>query len=97
MAEKKKKKKENGASKTNTVKAQLKPERKKIRKKPLRSAQREENLKEITDVMCFCCNCTNIDVFIIYFDPTVFYIIHLWSTCASESGGRGGGVCRWRR
>ncbi|XP_073348934.1 ribosomal oxygenase 1 [Pagrus major] len=49
VAEKKKKKKENGASKVNTVKAQLKPERKKIRKKPLKSAQREENLKEITE------------------------------------------------
>ncbi|KAE8286673.1 Ribosomal oxygenase 1 Bifunctional lysine-specific demethylase and histidyl-hydroxylase NO66 [Larimichthys crocea] len=39
---KKRKRKENGVSKVNTVKAQLKPERKKMRKK---SAQREESLK----------------------------------------------------
>ncbi|TKS75499.1 Ribosomal oxygenase 1 [Collichthys lucidus] len=39
---KKRKRKENGVSKVNTVKAQLKPERKKMRKKLLKSAQREE-------------------------------------------------------
>lgn len=49
MVEKKKKRKrkENGVSKVNTVKAQLKPERKKMRKK---SAQREESLKGAAEV-----------------------------------------------
>lgn len=50
MAEKKKRKKENGASKVNTVKAQLKPERKKLKKKLLKSAQREESLRGVTEV-----------------------------------------------
>lgn len=50
MAEKKKKKRENGASKVNTVKAQLKPERKKLRKKLLKAAQREESHKGVTEV-----------------------------------------------
>lgn len=50
MANKKKKKKENGAGKVNTVKAQLKPERKNMRKKPRKSAQREESLKGTTGV-----------------------------------------------
>ncbi|XP_076612681.1 ribosomal oxygenase 1 [Chaetodon auriga] len=47
VAEKKRKKRENGGSKVNTGKAQLKPERKKVRRKPrpLRSAQREEGPK----------------------------------------------------
>lgn len=48
VANKKKRKKENGTIKVNTVKAQLKPERKKMRKK-LKSAQREENLKGLTE------------------------------------------------
>ncbi|KAG8011429.1 Ribosomal oxygenase 1 [Nibea albiflora] len=47
---KKKRKKENGVSKVNTVKAQLKPERKKMRKKLLKSAQREASLKGTTEV-----------------------------------------------
>nr|XP_046229287.1 ribosomal oxygenase 1 [Scatophagus argus] len=45
VADKKKKKKENGASKVNTVKAQLKTERKKTRKRLIKTAHREENLK----------------------------------------------------
>ncbi|XP_044025410.1 ribosomal oxygenase 1 [Siniperca chuatsi] len=49
VADKKKKKKENGANKVNTVKAQLKPERKKMRKKLLKSAQREASLKGVTE------------------------------------------------
>lgn len=53
MANKKKRKKENGASKVNTVKAQLKPERKKMRKKLLKSAQREESLKGVTEVSVY--------------------------------------------
>ncbi|XP_038582608.1 ribosomal oxygenase 1 [Micropterus salmoides] len=52
VANKKKRKKENGASKVNTVKAQLKPERKKMRKKLLKSAQREESLKGVTEEEC---------------------------------------------
>ncbi|XP_068564304.1 ribosomal oxygenase 1 [Cebidichthys violaceus] len=47
VADKKKRKKENGANKVHTVKAQLKPERKKMRKKLLKSPQREESLKGI--------------------------------------------------
>ncbi|XP_035534630.1 ribosomal oxygenase 1 [Morone saxatilis] len=47
---KKKKKKENGANKVNTVKAQLKPERKKMKKKLLKSAQREESPTEMTEM-----------------------------------------------
>ena len=49
MAAKKKKKKENGVavSKTITVKAQIKTEKKKIRKK---CAKKEESLKRMTDV-----------------------------------------------
>ncbi|XP_075939847.1 ribosomal oxygenase 1 [Anarhichas minor] len=47
VADKKKRKKENGANKVHTVKAQLKPERKKMRKMVLKSPQREESLKGI--------------------------------------------------
>ncbi|TNN44569.1 Bifunctional lysine-specific demethylase and histidyl-hydroxylase NO66 [Liparis tanakae] len=46
VADKKKRKKENGANKVHTVKDQLKPERKKKRKKLLKSPQREESLME---------------------------------------------------
>ncbi|XP_054474739.1 ribosomal oxygenase 1 [Anoplopoma fimbria] len=49
VADKKKRKKENGANKVPTVKAQLKPERKKRRKKLLKSPQREESLKGVTE------------------------------------------------
>ncbi|XP_059212427.1 ribosomal oxygenase 1 [Centropristis striata] len=45
VAEKKKRKRENGTNKVNTFKAQLKPERKKMRKKLQKAAQREESLK----------------------------------------------------
>uniref|UniRef100_A0AAQ4R4P6 Bifunctional lysine-specific demethylase and histidyl-hydroxylase n=1 Tax=Gasterosteus aculeatus aculeatus TaxID=481459 RepID=A0AAQ4R4P6_GASAC len=48
VADKKKRKKENGANKVHTIKAQLKPERKKKRKKLLMSPQREESLKGFT-------------------------------------------------
>ena len=51
MANKKKRKKENGPSKISPIKAQIKPERKPERKKMRKkSAQREESLKEITEV-----------------------------------------------
>lgn len=52
MAAKKKKKKENGiaVSKTITVKAQIKTEKKKIRKKVPKCAKKEESLKRMTDV-----------------------------------------------
>ncbi|XP_034756937.1 ribosomal oxygenase 1 isoform X1 [Etheostoma cragini] len=49
VADKKKRKKENGANKVNTVKAQLKPERKKVRKKLLKTAKKEESLKGMTE------------------------------------------------
>ncbi|KAI4802219.1 hypothetical protein KUCAC02_020071 [Chaenocephalus aceratus] len=49
VANKKKRKKENGASKVSPIKAQIKPERKPERKKMRKkSAQREESLNEIT-------------------------------------------------
>ncbi|XP_070705504.1 ribosomal oxygenase 1 [Pempheris klunzingeri] len=47
---KKKKKKENGANKVSTVKAQLKSDRKKMRKKFLKSAQREDSRRGVTEV-----------------------------------------------
>lgn len=47
---KKKRKRENGASKVNTVKARLKPEKKKMKKKLLKSAQREESMRGVTEM-----------------------------------------------
>lgn len=47
---KRKKKKENGVNKASTVKAQLKPEKRKTQKKPRKSAQREESLQRNTDL-----------------------------------------------
>lgn len=47
---KRKKKKENGVNKTSTVKAQLKPEKRKTLKKLRKSAQREESLQRNTDL-----------------------------------------------
>ncbi|XP_049445901.1 ribosomal oxygenase 1 [Epinephelus fuscoguttatus] len=49
VADKKKRKKENGANKVNTGKAQLKPDRKKMRKKLMKAAQREESPKGLTE------------------------------------------------
>ncbi|XP_071323854.1 ribosomal oxygenase 1 [Trachinotus anak] len=51
VAAKKKKKKENGVAvnKVNTLKAQTKSEKKKMRKKPLKSVPREESLKGTTE------------------------------------------------
>ncbi|XP_053192943.1 ribosomal oxygenase 1 [Scomber japonicus] len=58
VAAKKKKKKENGVavSKTITVKAQIKTEKKKIRKKMPKCAKKEESLKRMTDEEEECVN-----------------------------------------